>query len=119
MLFAPKALSSTVMTREQLSSDKDDAVKYGPCALGRKAIYIGGLYFNNVYYVPLQRVRRVYKRLAVSKGYYEGKIFGSIAYLVVVYDGGKERKCRFQDEEELNTMLNAFRKNTDIPIGKA
>ena len=119
MIFAPIALSDKTLEREVLAADKKDALRFGQCALGKRALYMGGYLFRNTHYIPLNRVKRVYKRLAVSKGFYEGKVFATLAYLVVVYDGGKERTCRFQHEEELDMMLSAFRKNTSIPVGKA
>ena len=63
-------------------------------------------------------MKRVFKRLAVTKGFFEGKVFGTLAYLVVLYDDGKEKTCRFEYEESLDSMLNAIRNNTSIPVGK-
>ena len=37
---------------------------------------------------------------------------------VIRYDGTKEKVVRFTHEDELNDMLNAFRKYTTIPVGK-
>ena len=118
MLFAPKALSSSSFSREELAADKKEAVRYGHCALGKRAVYVGRFGLGCTHYLPLTRVERVFKRLAVSKGFYEGKTFGSLSYLVVRYDGGKERQCRFEREDELDMMLSAFRKRTSIPVGK-
>ena len=70
-------------------------------------------------YIPLDSVKRVYKRLAVSKGFYEpGKIFGSIAYLVIKYDDDKEKVYRFNNEEVLDMMLKDIKSKTNIPVGK-
>ena len=92
MLIAPKALSSSTLSREELAADKKEAVHYGHCALGKRAVYVGSFgLFSCTHYLPLTRVERVFKRLAVSKGFYEGKAFGTLSYLVVRYDGGKER----------------------------
>lgn len=118
MLIPPKALSTATLDREVLAQDKKNALRCGSCALGKKALFLGGYAFSNTQYIPLTRVERVFKRLAVSKGYYEGKVFGSIAYLVVLYDGGRQKVCRFDREEELDELLGAFRKNTRIPVGK-
>ena len=118
MLFAPKALSSGAFSRKELAADKKEAVHYGHCALGKRAVYVGSFGLDCTHYLPLSRVERVFKRLAVSKGFYEGKTFGSLSYLVVRYDGGKERQCRFDREEELDMMLSAFRSRTSIPVGK-
>ena len=118
MLFPPKPLSGVTFSAEELKTDIAARLKYGQCALGKRALYVGTYFLSNRYYIPLVRVKRVYKRLAVSKGYYEGKVFGSIAYLVIIYDDGKERVCRFDREEELDGLLNAILKHTHIPVGK-
>lgn len=118
MLFAPKALSSSSFSREELAADKKEAVHYGHCALGKRAVYVGRFGLGCTHYLPLTRVERVFKRLAVSKGFYEGKAFGTLSYLVVRYDGGKEFQCRFEREEELDMMLSAFRSRTSVPVGK-
>jgi hypothetical protein len=119
MLFTPKALCETELTQEELKSDKKSARRYDDCALGDKALYLGAFGLSRVLYVPLTRVERVFKRLAVSKGFFEeGKIYGTLAYLVVKYDGGKEKVCRFQNEPELDLMLHDFSAHTAIPVGK-
>ncbi len=118
MLIAPRPLSTVTLSREDLEADKKNALRFDQCALGKRALFVGGFGFSNVYYIPLSRVRRVYKRLAVTKGFYEGKIFGSMSYLVILYDKDKEKVFRFTHEEDLNDMLNAFRKHTAIPVGK-
>ena len=118
MLFAPKALSSSSFSREELAADKKEAVRYGHCALGKRAVYVGRFGLGCTHYLPLTRVERVFKRLAVSKGFYEGKAFGTLSYLVVRYDGGKEFQCRFEREEELDRMLSSFRRQTSVPVGK-
>ena len=118
MLFPPKPLSSLTFSQEELKTDKDTRLKFGQCSLGKRALYVGTYLLSNRYYIPLVRVNRVYKRLAVTKGFYDGKVFGSLSYLVVLYDNGKERVCRFDREEELDSMLNAIRKHTHIPVGK-
>ncbi len=120
MLIAPRALSSVAFTRGELKADKKDALHYGHCALGKRALYVGGYGLSCVAYIPLVRVKRVFKRLAVTKGFYEqNRIYATIPYLVVLYDDGKEKVVRFEHEEELELLLSAFRKHTAIPVGKA
>ena len=119
MLFPPKPLSTVTFSDDELKVDISTRLKYGQCALGKRALYVGTYFLSNRYYIPLVRVERVFKRLAVSKGFYEGKVFGSIAYLVIRYDHGQERVCRFDHEEELDNLLNAVRKHTNIPVGKS
>ena len=118
MLFPPRPLSSLTLSREELKTDIATRLKYGQCALGKRALYVGAYLLSNRYYIPIVRIKRVYKRLAVSTGFYEGKVFGSLSYLVVQYDDGKERTCRFDREDELDSMLAAIKKHTHIPVGK-
>lgn len=119
MLFGPKCLSDKPLSETYLREDKQKMVKYGDCGLGEKAVYVGAFALPRMQYIPLRQVDRVFKRLAVSKGFYEkNKIFGSIAYLVIKYDGGKEKVFQFSNEDMLDTMLQAFRDNTNIPVGK-
>ena len=68
-------------------------------------------------YIPLAAIERVFKRLAVSKGAFEGKMYGTLCYLVVRYEG-KEKAFRVTHEENLDAILQAFREKTKIPVGK-
>jgi len=118
MLIAPRPLSSLSFSREELEADRKAARPFDRCALGKRALYVGGLGLSGIYYIPLARIRRVYKRLAVSRGFYEGKVYGTLCYLVILYDDGREKVCRFTREEDLNDLLSAFRQNTGVPVGK-
>jgi len=118
MLIAPIALSEKTLSRQELSLDKSDAERYGNCALGKKALYLGYWVFDRSRYIPLMQIERVYKRLAVSKGYYEGRTFGTLSYVMVVYDNGKVAKCRMTHEETVDALLDAIGRKTKIPVGK-
>ncbi len=120
MPFTPRALSSRVLSPEELKTDRKQALRHGTCALGNRALYLGGhTWLSCLWYIPLERVERVYKRLAVSKGFTEpNKPYLTLAYLVAVYDGGREKTCRFQHEEDLDLLLAAVRSRTRIPVGK-
>ena len=118
MIIAPKALGKDILTREELAEDKKQALRFGHCALGKRALYVGGFGLSSIYYLPIKSIRRVFKRIAVTKGFYEGSIYGSLAYLVVIYDDGREKACRFEREPELDALLSALRSSTAIPIGK-
>lgn len=116
----PKALcDASQLSNLDLKADKKHSRKYYDCAIGDKAIYLSWFCFSNVLYIPINKVERVFKRLSVSKGFYEeNKVFGTLAYLVVKYDGGKEKICHFRNENDLDNMLKDFAQNTDIPVGK-
>lgn len=118
MLIPPKSLYGS-LPKQELAADKKAADRFESCSLGKKALYVGGFYLNNLYYIPLKKIDRVYKRLAVSKGFFEsGKVFITVSYLVVEYDGGKQKTCRFTREENLDLLLSCIKSNTSIPVGK-
>lgn len=109
MIFTPKALGSSNLTVEELKEDKKNLVKYGPCGLGKKAIYLNSFYLDRVYYADMANVSRVYKRVAMSKGGFTGKgLFGSIPYLVVEFKDGTKKVCNFKYEEHVDLMLDAI-----------
>lgn len=119
MYIAPKPLTESTLDPEILKADKTYARKYDGCAVGDKALYLEAFTFNCRRYIPFEDVERVFKRLAVSKGFFEqGKIYGTIAYLVVLHSGGKETKVKFDIEEQLDLMLSDIKNNTSIPVGK-
>ena len=119
MLFPPRSLSARELPKPELSADKDYINKYEDCGLSRKALYVGAFGLNRRRYIPVGNIKRVYKRLAVSKGFFEeGKVYSTISYLVVMYDKDKEKVVRFTREENLDALLDDFRKNTKIPVGK-
>ena len=112
MLFKPRCLGNVSLDKEELIKDKKNCRKFGPCGVGEKAIYLNSFYFDRVYYIPLSSVKRVYKRVAMSKGGFTGKgLFATIPYLVVEYDNGEERQCNFKFEENVDSLL-AYLKQT-------
>ena len=119
MLFPPKSLSARELSPYELESDKETINKYEDCGLGKRALYVGAFGLNRRRYIPIGNVKRVYKRLAVSKGFFEeGKMYGTMSYLVVIYDSTKEKVVRFTHEENLDALLNDIRAHTKIPVGK-
>lgn len=107
MYLKPKCLSNASLEAETLRADKKSCKRYGPCGVGQKALYLNNIVLDRCYYIPLDSVQRVYKRVAMSKGGYTGKgIFGSIPYLVVEFDGDKQRQFTFKYEEDVDRMLD-------------
>lgn len=112
MIFKPHCLSQTSLSKEELVKDKKNCRKFGPCGVGEKAIYLNSFYFDRRYYIPLSSVKRIYKRIAMSKGGFTGKgLFASIPYLVVEYDNGQEKQCNFKFEENVDQLLSYIRQN--------
>ena len=74
--------------------------------MGEKALYLNSFFIDRHYYVALESVRRVFKRVAMSKGGFTGKgAFGSIPYLVVEYDDGAQKQCNFKHEADVDNLL--------------
>ena len=118
MYVAPKSLSDTTLPADVLREDKLGCTHFDECGLGKQALYLGAFGISRMRYIPLSRIERVFKRLAVSKGFFEqGKIYGTLSYLVIRFEG-KEKVFRFTREEDLDALLQAFRETTSIPVGK-
>ena len=101
-----KALSRSQLPKETLSADKKACRRFGPCGVGEQALYLNSFWFERCYYVPIDAVRRVFKRVAMSQGGFTGKgAFGTIPYLVVEYDDGQEKQCTFNKEEDVDLLL--------------
>ena len=117
MLFQPSCLSSTSLSAEALAADRKTCKRFGPCGVGDNALYLNGLFLDRRYYVPLSAVQRVFKRVAMSKGGFTGKgVFGAVPYLVVEYDGGKQKQCSFKREEDVDQLLAHLEQiRPDIP----
>ncbi|MBR2527539.1 MAG: ATPase P [Blautia sp.] len=117
-MLLTRPLSRETLNEEILKSDKKNCRKIGPCGLGEKALYLNSFYFDRIYYIPIPCVRRIYKRVAMSRGGFTGKgLFASIPYLVVEYDDGKEKQCNFKFEEKVDQFLAAFHeKHPAIPL---
>lgn len=118
MLSFTKALSGEILEKSVLQNDKKKCKRFGPCGVGEKALYLNSFYLDRVYYVPFSAVKRVFKRVAMSKGGYTGKgMFATMPYLVVVYDDGTEKQCLFKQEEHVDELLAYIgKKHPDIPL---
>ena len=118
MLFKPSQLGNTKLDPAVLKEDFRTCKKIGPCGIGQKALYLNSFYISRRYYLPLETVKRVYKRVAMSKGGFTGKgIFATIPYLVVEYEDGKEKQCIFKVEEMVDQMIESIHKaRPDIPL---
>lgn len=121
MIFKPQRLGNTSLPEDELVKDKKGCRRFGPCGVGQKALYLNSFYIDRRYYVPLEAVTRVYKRVAMSKGGFTGKgIFASIPYLVVEYEGGKEKQCNFKYEDQVDQMVACIKERCPhIPVHSA
>ena len=111
MLFKPAQLGLARLDPAELAADRKACKKIGPCGVGKKALYLNSFYIDRRYYLPYGSISRVYKRVAMSSGGFTGKgMFASMAYLVVEYDGGKQKQCNFKDERDVDALLELLAK---------
>ena len=83
MIWKPKRLGRQKIEERELEADKKNCRRFGPCGVGQKALYLNSFYFDRRYYVALDSISRVFKRVAMSKGGFSGKgMFATIPYLV-------------------------------------
>ena len=100
MLFKPAQLGLARLDPAELAADRKACKKIGPCGVGKKALYLNSFYIDRRYYLPYTSITRVFKRVAMSAGGFTGKgMFASMAYLVVEYDGGKQKQCNFKEKK--------------------
>ena len=118
MLFHPAQLGLAHLDKATLEADKKACKKIGPCGVGKKALYLNSFYIDRRYYLPYGSISRVFKRVAMSEGGFSGKgMFASMAYLVVEYDGGKQKQCNFKDERDVDKLLEVLAKEQpQIPL---
>ena len=118
MIFRPAQLGMAKLDRLELEQDKKACRKIGPCGVGKKALYLNSFYIDRRYYLPYSSITRVFKRVAMSSGGFTGKgMFASMAYLVVEYDGGKQKQCNFKDERDVDKLLEVLAKEQpQIPL---
>lgn len=118
MIWKPKQLGRQKIEERELEADKKNCRRFGPCGVGQKALYLSSFYFDRRYYVALDSVSRVFKRVAMSKGGFSGKgMFATIPYLVVQYDGGEEKQCIFKREEQVDALLDHIRSiRPEMPV---
>ena len=116
MVFAPHPIGKKTLDEETLKNDKQSCRKFGPCGVGQQALYLGGRFFDRRYYIPWKEVKRIFKRVAMSKGGFSGKgVFGSMAFLVVQF-GGEEKECPFKFEADVDRLLACVeQEHPDIP----
>ena len=112
MIFRPIPLGREVLDRKALSADRKGCRRFGPCGVGEQALYLSSFYLSCRYYLPYGGVSRVFKRVAMSKGGFSHKgVFASIPYLVVEYDGGREKQCVYKYEEQVDQLLACLKQS--------
>ena len=117
LIIKPKQLGKTSVPQEVANEEKRTCRRFGPCGIGQQLLLLNSFYFERRYYLPIKSVKRIFKRVAMSKGGFTGKgMFASIPYLVVEYDNGAVNQCNFKREEDVDNFLDAFgRIRPEIP----
>lgn len=117
-MIRPQRLGKDTLPENELKEDKKSCHKFGPCGVGQKAIYLNSFYIDRQYYVPMKSVKRVFKRIAMSKGGFTGRgVFATLPYLVVEFDAGRQKQCNFKHEEDVDRILAYIEDNfPDIPL---
>lgn len=117
-MIRPQRLGKDTLPENELKEDKKSCHKFGPCGVGQKAIYLNSFYIDRQYYVPMKSVKRVFKRIAMSKGGFTGRgVFATLPYLVVEFDDGRQKQCNFKHEEDVDRILTYIEDNfPDIPL---
>lgn len=106
MIFPPSPIGKKTLDADTLEKDKKECRKFGPCGVGRQALYLGGRFLDRRYYIPWKEVKRVFKRVAMSQGGFSGKgVFGSLPFLVVQFGSGMEKECPFKFEADVDRLL--------------
>ena len=109
MIFKPHPLSTSQLEAYELETDRRSCRKIGPCGVGKKALYLNSFFIDRYYYVPVSSIKRVFKRVAMSKGGFSGKgAFASIPYLVVEFDGNVQKQFNFKHENQVDELLDVL-----------
>lgn len=111
MIVKPMPLGRETLDRGELTQDRKDCRRFGPCGAGKKALYLNSFYLDCRYYIPYTEVERVFKRVAMSSGGFSHRgVFASVPYLVVEYGGGKQKQCNFKYEDQVDQLLEHLSK---------
>ncbi len=109
---------ATSLSAEALSKEKKNLQKIGRMGIGEKAVFLSTAMLDRSRYICFTDIRRIFKRVAMSKGGFSGKgIFGSMAYIVVELKDGRTVTCTVPLEADADTLLKAFgRKCPTVPL---
>lgn len=121
MIFTPSPIGNRTLAPEVLKADRKQSRKFGPCGVGKEALYMGTNLIDRCFYIPWREVKRVFKRVAMSEGGFSGKgAFGALAYVVVQFGNGKEKQSRFRREADVDKLLAMIeQEHPNIPTHSA
>lgn len=109
---------ATALSAEALSKEKKNLKKIGRMGIGEKAIFLSTAMLDRSRYICFTDIRRIFKRVAMSKGGFSGKgIFGTMAYIVAELKDGRTVTCTVPLEADADTLLKEFgRKCPTVPL---
>ena len=86
--------------------------------IGEKAVFLSTAMLDRSRYICFTDIRRIFKRVAMSKGGFSGKgIFGTMAYIVVELKNGRIVTCTVPLEADADTLLKEFgRRCPNVPL---
>ena len=121
MIFAPKPIGAGRLEPAALKADRKACERIGPCGLGDRALYLGGLLFERSWYVPLADLERAYKRVIVGSGGFNAVgPFASPVQVVARCRDGAEWRCGFRRPQEADRLLEALgRACPGLPLASA
>ncbi len=106
-IFRPRPWSREAFDSFALAEDLRSLRRFGQAGASDGAVYMNGLFLERRYYIPYTAIKRIYKRIAMTKGGFTGKgAFASIAYVVAELKEGGERKCALKREEDADMLLS-------------
>ena len=109
---------ATALSAEVLSKEKKNLKKIGRMGIGEKAVFLSTAMLDRSRYICFTDIRRIFKRVAMSKGGFSGKgIFGTMAYIVVELKNGRTVTCTVPLEADADTLLKEFgRRCPNVPL---
>ena len=109
---------ATALSAEVLSKEKKNLKKIGRMGIGEKAVFLSTAMLDRSRYICFTDIRRIFKRVAMSKGGFSGKgIFGTMAYIVVELKNGRIVTCTVPLEADADTLLKEFgRRCPNVPL---
>lgn len=100
---------ATALSAEALLKEKKNLKKIGRMGIGEKAVFLSTAMLDRSRYICFTDIRRIFKRVAMSKGGFSGKgIFGTMAYIVVELKNGRSVTCTVPLEADADTLLKEF-----------
>ena len=101
-----RRLGNVSIPDEELIKDRKNVRRSDLCGIGKGGCILAVSILTEGITTQISSVKRIFKRIAISKGWiYRKMVFGTLSYLVVVYEDGKKKQCNFKHEEDVDRFL--------------